>query len=143
MKKYLKEDIINLSYREWVTLMCDELNKAGIKYEHFDLEYEYSPDILKGNIIHYAKALNYLKEIGLIDNGRCTCGDPYFNNNNTVSSYLNKNLPVYICESCYAEGVDVKKRLNNAMNPQSSNKSGCMSSIVFFATVILIISILI
>lgn len=143
MKKYLTEDILDLSYVQWVTKMCDELNKAGIKRLNYDIEFEYDKFILRGQILHNAKALNYLKEIGLIDNGRCICGNPYDDNKYTVSSYKNKDLTVYICKDCHMGGTEYQRKLNTVMNPQNSSKSGCMSSVVFCGVVLFILSILI
>lgn len=76
--KYSSEMIINLSLKEYVELIVDELNKNGFRIKGLqngqEIFYEYSvpdsPSYFIFGITDY-EAIEFLKRIGLLDNGKC------------------------------------------------------------------------
>ena len=83
MKKYDTFDISSLTLYEFNKLMALELNKAGfknrVKKNGVIEECSYEPDehMLDLSVISDISAVNYLKVIGLLDNGKCPrCGYP-------------------------------------------------------------------
>lgn len=76
--KYSFEMIINLSLKEYVELIVDELNKNGFRIKGLqngkEVFYEYSvpdsPSYFIFGITDY-EAIEFLKRIGLLDNGKC------------------------------------------------------------------------
>ncbi len=122
-KKYSKEELINLNLNDYISLMCDELNKAGYKQklkidgEIEDFEYTADEYVLEGAIINNISALNYLKEIGILNNGKCPrCGGIMNNNDYTFSSYNSPNASFAICPKCHNEGVNFQKNNNPTKN---------------------------
>ena len=123
MIKYSSDFINSLSLIEWNNLIVQELNNAGFgKYEYDKqkrcnqhLLYSESQRIVPKNIndefIKLPKeAIDYLKSIGLLNNGRCPyCGNvidgyPIDNQNPT------KNATFHICSNC-AKRLAKKRQL--------------------------------
>ena len=70
--------------------------------------------------INDANAMDYLKSIGLVNNGRCPmCGAAIKGTPSKFTDGMNPNLNFQICSSCRREG-------------QRMNKTGCMLAIVLF-----------
>lgn len=75
--------------------------------------------------INDAKAMDYLKSIGLVNNGRCPiCGSPIKGVPSRFTSGMNPNLNFHICSSCRREGQRI------SINP--SNNFGCILALVMF-----------
>ena len=129
--KYTTNSIKDISYQELLSLMCKELNNAGYKRKwringnYTYMEYEPHEDLIISEVIDDIKALNYLKQIGLLDNGRCPQCGRNMNNTCRFTSGFNPNATYYICQSCYQRGMGVQ----NQSNPLKNN-SGCMLFIV-------------
>lgn len=77
--KYSKEDLNELTYKDYILLMAEELNSNG--FTDNGKSYEVSTDV-NGNFvsdffrafvlsIKDKEAIDFLKEVGLLDNGRC------------------------------------------------------------------------
>lgn len=130
-----KEYIKNLSFEKYIELICMTLNKAGFKKKirDYDENYKYENydpyiDIIIVDVIKDHKALDYLKKVQLLDNGRCPeCGNTMRNEYKFTSGF-NPKASYYICKKCYKEGEFLQRT-------STSNKrnSGCMIalSIVF------------
>jgi hypothetical protein len=79
-KKYTKEDLYNLTYKDYILLISKELNTKGFTKEDGEL-YEVNTNMEGGfvsdfsvNFILYLtnkNAIDYLIKIGLLNNGRC------------------------------------------------------------------------
>lgn len=75
--------------------------------------------------IRDSKALEYLKSIGLVDNGRCPiCGNMMEDNPGRFTSGYDSSFHFQICQSCARHG----KR--TSVNP--ANNSGCMLALLLF-----------
>ena len=89
--KYSTENINNISYHEWMETIANELNAAGFKGEGYNAaENKFMKNVAPYKVsddryffmgaINDAKAMDYLKSIGLVNNGRCPiCGSPIKN----------------------------------------------------------------
>ena len=78
--KYSKEDINNLMYKDYILLMAEELNNNGFtdtngnRYEvSTNVDGDFVSDFSIGFVLSMKekKAIDFLKEIGLLNNGRC------------------------------------------------------------------------
>lgn len=132
--KYTSEQVNSLSYADWMETIAKELNDAGYKTSGYSEElhrfakncapykvYEASTFFL-GSIEDPA-ALNYLKEIGLVNNGRCPmCGAPITGSGWRFTSGSDPSYHFQICGKCGGEG----KRIS--MNP--ANRSGCLIALL-------------
>lgn len=121
MKKYDYSDMQKIGYRPFIKLMVDELNEAKITPMdyHMFLFNENDPDSsFLGEIACNFNAIEYLKEIGLLNNGICPlCGKRPIEKNFTFTSGLNTSIKFEICKNCYKQGNQT------SLNP--SNKEGC------------------
>ena len=78
--KYSKDDLNNLLYKEYILLIAEELNNNGFtrdngnKYEvGTDIDGNFVSDFSRGFVLSLKdeKAIEFLKGIGLLNNGRC------------------------------------------------------------------------
>ncbi|MBR2777335.1 MAG: hypothetical protein IKD75_09580 [Prevotella sp.] len=77
--KYSKENLNNLTYKDYILLMAEELNNNGFtdkgkKYEvSTDINGNFVSDFFRGFVLSLEDkgAVDFLKEIGLLNNGRC------------------------------------------------------------------------
>lgn len=131
--RYSSEVLNSLSYLEWMETIAKELNAAGFKgdgfseeagrfmrnispYEVHDVRYFFM------GAINDAKAMDYLKSIGLVNNGRCPmCGAVIKGTPSSFTSGTNKDLNFHICTSCRKQGQ------RESINP--ANNLGCMLAI--------------
>lgn len=133
--KYTREDLRNLSYKDYILAMEKELNAKGFLFE--GKPYEVSTNV-KGNFvsnysrafilsIEDSKAIEYLKEIGLINNGRCP-----------LTGLMISNSAKTIYTSKYNDNI--KYEINKLWFEYNKNKKnwGC-----FIGIIIIIISIII
>ncbi len=81
--KYTKDQILSMSWKEWNETMAKELNEAGFlgpgfnsesqRFENHIAPYKAdgrNEDFVFGTITRSAE-INYLKDVGLLNNGRC------------------------------------------------------------------------
>jgi hypothetical protein len=139
MKKFSPQELDILGLEGYLTLIASELNKAGFREHHkFNgqvEEYSYTPDdfMLDGAIINDISALNYLKEIGVLNNGKCPrCGKSIPNNNYTFTNYKNLNASYAICFDCHDNGVRFQKKVNSAIVVESDKLTSKNLTTKFF-----------
>lgn len=101
--KYTRDQVKAMSQAEYEYIICKELNSAGFRSEFRGERHEYQPDYstFGGSIVFDQKAVNYLKHIGLIDNGKCPmCSvredDLAYKLQNSQSGAL-----YHVCKKCY------------------------------------------
>jgi hypothetical protein len=129
--KYSAESIKSISFHELLSLICKELKDAGYKLKAkrngIDEYQDYEPyeDLIIVDVIRDVNALNYLKQIGLLDNGRCPECGRVMDNKYTFTNGFNHNAFYHICKNCH--GGEIK--LQNQMSPRKNN-SGCMLCIL-------------
>ena len=139
MTYYLKEEIKYIPLDELISLMSKELNNKGFRVTFKDgdgfKEYEYDPDeyMLEGAVVRDTNALNYLKQIGLLNNGRCPRCGAIIDNTYSFTSGLNLKASFSICENCYNKG----REFQMLTNPKSSSNGGCLS----VALIVIILSL--
>ena len=138
--KYTSDYINSLSFQEYIKLMATELNSNGFK-GHGGREYPTFEDdpvmrrLFMMGPTNDPKAMAFLKEKGLIDNGRCpSCGAPMSVYKYTWSDRRNPSRKYYLCYGCYknhgkGDGHNMDGCPSGA--PTLSNSgSGCMISLL-------------
>ena len=105
MRKYTREQVKSMTPYEYVSTICNELNDAGFRQEFHDKMIEYEPDesTFGGAIVFDSKAVNHLKTIGLLDNGKC----PMCSEKEDELKYRLQNPQsgaiYHVCKSCYKQ----------------------------------------
>ena len=131
---YTSSQVRNMTYEQWMDTIAKELNAAGFKARGYNSEtgkwqdnfalYEvrdYESFFMGG--ISDVNALEYLKSIGLVNNGRCPeCGNNIYDNSGRFTSGFNSSYHFQICQDCVNRGRKI------SMNP--ANK-GCLISLLF------------
>lgn len=73
--KYTRNQVGNMSSMTYLETMCQELKKAGFhaKQRGNRSPHEYEPHdaVFGGDIVFNIEAVCYLRNIGLLDNGKC------------------------------------------------------------------------
>lgn len=129
--KYTAQQINQLSWQEWNALMAKELNAAGFKTKEFTGQrwektgkYDASVDPELFSVQLDAEAIEYCKQLGLINNGRCMmCGGRIVGNPGRFTDGFNHNIHYQMCQNCVSRG----KRMS--VNP-ANNNSGCMVALL-------------
>ncbi|MCR5680201.1 MAG: hypothetical protein K6G08_08340 [Prevotella sp.] len=105
MEKYTREQVKAMTQDEYESAMCDELNAAGFRSEFHGNYLEYKPDesTFGGAVVFDPKAVDYLKQIGLLDNGKCPmCSvredDLQYKLQNQTSGAI-----YHVCKLCYKQ----------------------------------------
>lgn len=134
--KYTNSQLRTMSYAEWMKAIAKELNDAGFRARGYNSDTHQWQDNYSlyevGDPQHFfmggirdSKALEYLKSIGLVNNGRCPiCGNMIEGNPGRFTSGYDSNFHFQICQSCARHG----KR--TSVNP--ANNSGCMLALLLF-----------
>ena len=91
--KYSRVEVNRMSWQEWNRTMAEELNQKGFKAKEWNGELhkwtktgKYKPDdddpkLFVLGTIEDAGAITYLRDLGLLSNGRCPmCGNPIIGN---------------------------------------------------------------
>ena len=101
--KYKRDLVKSMTQEEYESAICQELNSAGFRHEFRGKQFEYQPDesTFGGSIVFDADAVNHLKQIGLVDNGKCPmCSvredDLAYKLQNTQSGAI-----YHVCKKCY------------------------------------------
>lgn len=131
--KYSASEVNAMSWQEWCETMADELNKAGYKRRGRDPETGQWVD----NIASYeagdprsfilgevegAEEIEYLKSLGLLNNGRCPmCGKPIYGHPGRFTNGFNPDMHFQICQDCVNQG----RRTQQALGLAPRN-SGCL-----------------
>ena len=103
--KYTREQVKAMTQDEYESAICDELNAAGFRSEFHGEFHEYQPDesTFGGAIVFDPKAVEYLKQIGLLDNGKC----PMCSVKEDELEYRLQNphsgAIYHVCKSCYKQ----------------------------------------
>lgn len=103
--KYSKEQVKAMSQAEYESAICKELYEAGFKGKFQDEEFEYEPDesTFGGAIVFDPNAVEYLRTIGLVDNGKC----PMCSMREDELGYKLQNQQsgaiYHVCKSCYKQ----------------------------------------
>lgn len=134
--------IMDEVYQKYLALLCEKLNEKGFKDRGED--YIVGPYIMDGAIMRDLKAVDYLKSIGLLDNGVCPrCGKRI---NYTHLVFTGPNGASYsLCQDCYEKGQrfkafasDYNKSVWDKVNNSHKKKdNGCLTIVViglFIAT---------
>ncbi len=101
--KYSREQVKAMTQDEYESAICEELNAAGFRYDFHDKQHTYEPSdcVFGGSIVFDRDAVNYLKLIGLIDNGKC----PMCSVREDDIAYKLQNQQseavYHVCKSCY------------------------------------------
>lgn len=128
-----------MSWQEWNEAMADELNQKGFKTAVIQIdergalsnqlgEYEAGddPKLFVLGTIKDSAAISYLKDVGLLNNGRCPmCGRPINGNPGRFTSGYDSNYHFQVCQNC----VKTRVRTRNA---RTSSGSGCVISLFLF-----------
>lgn len=133
MKKYTSQQVNSLSWQDWNELMAEELNAAGFRTREFvDGKWtktgKYNARVDNNEpwlfaVQMDAEAIEYLKELGLINNGRCMqCGKTITGTPGRFTDGFDHNRHYQICQDCVSRG----KRIS--VNP--ANKGGCMAALL-------------
>lgn len=104
--KYTSEYINNLSFKDYIKLMADELNSNGFK-ENGEYEYDTFEDdpsmrkLFMMGPVNDPKAMSFLKSQGLLENGRCpSCGAPMSVYRYTWYDTRDPSKKFYVCYGC-------------------------------------------
>ena len=113
-KAYSQADVLSMSWHEWNATMAKELNEAGFlgygfnpqtrRIEKNQAPYSADPDSPSSFIngaVDTAPEIDYLKNIGLLNNGRCPmCGEPFYGEPGRFTNGFNYNIHFQICQEC-------------------------------------------
>ena len=105
MRKYTREQVKAMTQKEYESAICNELNAAGFRNEYNGEYLEYEPDesTFGGAIVFDLKAVNYLKQIGLLDNGKCPMCSIREDELQYKLQNQNSGVVYHVCKSCYKE----------------------------------------
>lgn len=130
-----------MTEKEWIETMVKELNAAGFKRRGFNSETEQWEDncapyevnrlsptvsnLILGALNRDEKPLEYLKSIGLINNGRCPmCGESIEGTPCRFTNGYNHDFHFQICNSCYSRGR------KTSLNPAQNSGCGCVLALL-------------
>lgn len=132
--KYSSSQVRAMSEKEWVEAMASELNAAGFKarglnpnthrwednYEPYRVGSEPKASTFVMGGIDDSRAIEHLKNVGLLNNGRCPmCGGPIDCTPARFTSGYDSTYHFQICQSCCGRG----KR--TSANPANNQGCGC------------------
>lgn len=134
--KYLSSQVNQMTWPEWNDTMAKELNDAGFRARGYNSEtgkwednralfqaYPSEPKTFILGAVGGTEEINYLKQIGLLNNGRCPkCGNPIKGNPARFTSGYDNNCHFQICQNCCSHGR------KTSINP--ANNSGCMLALI-------------
>ena len=130
MKKYTRERVKAMTQDEYESAICNELNDVGFKHEFNGEQLKYYPsDSVFGGLIAFDdKAVSYLKDIGLIDNGKC----PMCSVKEDELEYRLQNphsgAIYHVCKSCYKQ---------YARQEQEKRAKGCCLIVIIVIALII------
>ncbi|MFI3297022.1 MAG: hypothetical protein R3Y59_05275 [bacterium] len=115
--KYTSEQINALSWKEWNVTMAKELNSASFKARGYNpkthkVEINFAPykgdgepeSFILGEI-EGVEEIDFLKSIGLLNNGRCPlCGSKIIGDPGRFTNGFNHSLHFQICQNCVSAG---------------------------------------
>lgn len=123
---YTKGDVARMTWHEWNATMAKELNDAGFlgygfnpqtkRIEKNQAPYNAdptSPSSFINGAVDTAPEIDYLKNIGLLNNGRCPmCGEPIYGEPGRFTSGFDYNMHFQICQECVSSkgGTKILRR---------------------------------
>lgn len=136
--KYTSSQINAMSWNEWNEAMAKELNEAGFRHYGIHIEEDRSlkkclvpykagddPKVFLLGTVEKAEEIDYLKSIGLLNNGRCPmCGKEIIGSPGRFTSGYDPNYHFQVCQNCVQHGR------RTSVNP--ANNQGCMLALLFF-----------
>ncbi|MDE5782854.1 MAG: hypothetical protein K2G91_08285 [Prevotella sp.] len=130
MRKYSREQVKAMSQTEYESLICKELNEAGFKQKYDGELCEYEPDesTFGGGIVFDVRAVDYLKRLGLVDNGKCPMCGVKEDELDRRLEHMKSGATYHVCNSCYKQYAR-----------QEREKRGCaccLSMLIVFALII-------
>lgn len=132
--RYSSLQVRRMTFQQWIETCVKELNSAGFKANGYNSEtgkwqdnfspYDVGdPEFFFLGELNDANALEYLKSIGLVNNGRCPlCGNSIEGNPGRFTSGHNPSFHFQICQNCANRGG--KMSMNHA------NNTGCIISLM-------------
>lgn len=131
--KYSREQVKSMTSDQYTKVLCNELNDAGFRVIYNDgstAEFEPSWDVFELCVAENARAVQYLRSIGLIDNGKC----PLCTIHEDDLRYRQRNLKsgewYHICKSCYQQSVKKTRTIKGC-------RSGCCLGIIVISIVVI------
>ena len=114
---------------EYLSLLCDKLNEAGIRMrvnENVYRDWHVTDYIFLGGFCSDRRAYKFLKDNGYIDMGICpNCGEYPIDATYRFTSAFNSEVHYNICKSCYKSGS------RNSLSTKS-DKDGCYIATVCY-----------
>lgn len=150
--KYTRDDVRNMTFEQFHEKICDELNENGFRYYiewggelegplMFSPEGKQLPGIVDIFFSHVPPdGIDFLKEIGLLNNGRCAlCGAPIDSGEYVKSK---ENGTFHICRRC-SLGLGPSARMSEKSAEERkpsarrnlvdrANKKGCLIAVLLF-----------
>ena len=128
--KYSREQVKAMTQVEYESAICKELNDAGYRHEFHGEQLEYQPheSTFGGAIVFDPEAVNHLKRVGLLDNGKCPmCSvredDLLYKLQNQQSGAI-----YHVCKSCYKQYARQER--------EKRAKASCFIVVIIFALII-------
>lgn len=109
--KYSREQVKAMTQTEYESAICKELNDAGFRQKLHDKQVEYYPheSTFGGGIVFDPEAVNYLKNIGLVDNGKCPMCSIREDDLMYTLQNQQSGASYHVCKSCYKEYAKEEK----------------------------------
>lgn len=139
--KYSKDTILEMSFQQWTETMAMELNGKGVKAdglrgEKIPFEGKNPKVFILGELGSQSRdEINYLKEIGLLNNGRCPmCGNQIIGEPGRFTSGYDSQSHFQICQDC----VGSRGRGKVSLLDQIYIQGGCFTTILLTPIVLLV-----
>lgn len=134
--KYSREELKSMSSAQYTNVLCKELNDAGFKVMYNNgstAPFVPSWDVFELSIAENAQAVQYLRELGLIDNGKCPLCTIHEDNLQYRQRNPKSGEWYHICKSCYQRS-EKKNRII-----KGCNSSCCLGMIAVLSMIIYIL----
>lgn len=123
--KYTTLEINKMSLLAYRALMADELNHNGFRTKIGNFKFDADDELFIFSVADSPKAMSFLQELGLVDNGRCPiCGAQISENRYTWSNRYDPSIKFYICSGCYRS-----RGHGNGQRVDGIGNSGCLASL--------------
>ncbi len=139
--EYSKESILAMSWQQWTEVMAMELNKKGFKADGINgtkmpFDGKDPKLFILGELGSQSREeINYLKEIGLLNNGRCPmCGNQIKGEPGRFTSGYDSQSHFQICQDC----VGSRGRGKVSWLDQIYIQGGCLTTILLTPIVLLV-----
>lgn len=115
---------------EYESAICKELNDAGFRQEFHGELLEYHPDesTFGGAIVFDPDAVNHLKRVGLLDNGKCPMCSIREDELEYKLQHQHSGAIYHVCKSCYKQ---------YAREEQEKRAKGCCLIVIILINLII------